>query len=324
MPPVFTSNPYRKDSILHVKVTRTTAYAPAGVAVGWVSVKVEEAFPVTMSPAMRVQILDSSGHETGKYAVLKVFDRRFGPQFRKRNNTPVPHTLQDENKFVQFVTSGRSISLLRRIEEARNTEDYFYTAQDFYDEASKEDRGSVFELALHEEEYRWFRTETRAYDKLLALQGIHVPRMYAHAQISINSSSVNNAEFQAPAILIEYIPAISCDRLKSTSTTGVSVQFLIGVGQNAIDAAFEISKCGVIMGDGGTHNALCRLPDNQIFYIDFATAYFIDSYPDNETYWNTAWSKNINAVASVLDTVAKRNFKQHIKGYFRYPTLASA
>ncbi|KAK0727890.1 hypothetical protein B0T26DRAFT_748184 [Lasiosphaeria miniovina] len=124
---------------------------------------------------MRVQVVDACGQPTGVYAVLKVFDRHFGPGLRKRGKYTILHTVQDENNFMLSVP-----------------------AEGFYEEASKGDRSSVFEAALHDDEYRWFRTETRAYDKLVSIKGEYVSNMYAHVCLDINSATVTNNYASSP------------------------------------------------------------------------------------------------------------------------------
>lgn len=318
-PPRYTKIPYVPGSTLSLQVTESKV---SWLAIGTLDVTVVKPFvPTTISPAMLVQL------PSGSAAVLKMFDRRFGPSFRSRygpggRHQPIPHTEQEEDQWVQWVNSGQSAPVLQYIHHQRTTEVYPYTAGNFYEDAVLAKRNLVFEAALHDQALRWFQNECRAYDKLAPLQGVRIPEMYAHVCLAIPSSvpkDQSRLEFQACGILIEYIDGISGTTLLN-DLQRVNTSTLIHIAQDAIEGAYSINTHGVIMGDCALRNVIIRKSDNRVFYIDFAQVFWRENDVDDATFWEIVRSHdNYGEVAMVLAGALKKKFGTDIAPQLTYP-----
>ncbi|KAK0735145.1 hypothetical protein B0T26DRAFT_671328 [Lasiosphaeria miniovina] len=321
-PPVATSNPYRDGHTLSLFVTAT--YPPwQGLVSAQLTVRILRAFPITMSPTMIVQ-LPSGGH-----AVLKMFDRRFGPQSRCRGNRPIPHTTQDEARWASFVASSHSQHVLQDIDRQRTTGNFPPSAGDLYEDAVNDGNPNcpphcVFEAAVHDQAQRYFRTEVQAYQQLASLQGATVPRLYASISHQISSllgpSASARPEFQAQGILIELINGLSGERLLNNARE-YAVADLARIAQNAIDGAAAINNYGVLLGDCQPQNVIIRNSDGRVFYIDFSQAYFLGPHGlGRDAFWTSVrCNGNFAVMAEALAEKAREVHRADIASQLQFP-----
>src|SRR5436190_23679597 len=103
--------PYLVDRSLDLTITRTFSDQ---ICNGQLPVTIAKTFRVTQSPVMVVSFKTQSGPMN---AVLKLYDRRFGPDFRTIEGTYSPHTSEDEATWQKYVHQGMAAPFFHRMEE---------------------------------------------------------------------------------------------------------------------------------------------------------------------------------------------------------------
>lgn len=149
----------------------------------------------TFSCLMKVKVL---GQETE--ALLKLFDRRFAPDFRYRSAARAA-TSASEEAFVNFFKSAECSEFLHQL---RDDDDYREPAEGW-------DLGRV-ETYLYDQCLDMYDSETRAYRILKKLQGNQVPKILAEVgwwpgSLQDISTSVSPTEsfYEIKGVLLELI-----------------------------------------------------------------------------------------------------------------------
>lgn len=144
---------------------------------------------------------------------MKIFDRRFATELREDLEEDPTWSTDLEAEYSRFVRSEH--------------------APEFFDLCTKGLRESLFwetdELSQlwdkgREEAYlqcfcrQLYNIESYAYDQLQDIQGIHVPRLFAH--VSLQTSDKPNEYLDCPGLLLEYIDGFQLGDLAENATPG--------------------------------------------------------------------------------------------------------
>ena len=238
-------------------------------------------FDVTMSPVMRVRIRTQSGGDID--AILKLYDRRFGADLRRVEGKYAPITHSDEEIFRSSICSGDIFSIIQELEEE---EDEAVIVPKAWHNLDGTPRGQAkYEVALWRECNSHFACETEAYERLMDLQGVSIPQLYAHVRL-VPSSAAEFQDTPEPNQTRHFseIKGILMARIPGYSLWDISVSPLAPsdrggwkrIIQSAVDAAHDINKRGIIMQDCAPRNVVVDAHSQSPFIIDFAQCCFKD------------------------------------------------
>ncbi|KAI0397520.1 hypothetical protein F5Y17DRAFT_464587 [Xylariaceae sp. FL0594] len=236
----------------------------------------------TISRTFSVTMSTDSGHHV--CAVLKLYDRRYGVDLRKLE----PYA--DEAGFRSLVRQGGGIDrVLREMEEERKAAVIIRYPYDFYDDSPE--GHARFEAAVWDECNKHFDCETKAYEPLGSLQGKAIPRMYAHVRlvppgVIIPPDLLLRPElapyFEVKGVLLELISGYSLRDIGTSPLAPPDPADWSAVVQAAVDAAFEINKHGVTVGDCQPRNVVVDSSTQRPFIIDLARCGFRDEILESE------------------------------------------
>ncbi|KUI65225.1 hypothetical protein VM1G_00030 [Cytospora mali] len=269
---------------------------------------ITEAFDVSMSPAVEVQWLSSSG-ET-RTAVLKLFDRRYGSRGHLHE---YGHNPGVEACWQKYVQSGQAPGLFKYIEKAD-----WEKGKGVWDICPfevDEDTADTWETIAKKEgrlQYRalenW-RNEIRAYEHLEGLQGKCVPLFFGTTSFSYTPAGSDPQYFQVGGILIQRISGFILGDLLDLMEASPDVDYQ-GLCQRAVEVAEEVNECGVINYDCKPRNMIVQTPTMRPFMIDFAQCSFREDFASDDEYNQTVeyWGNPIGfggVVATRLNRVLK-------------------
>ncbi|KUI54959.1 hypothetical protein VP1G_02391 [Cytospora mali] len=278
------------------------------------------------------------------YAVLKLYDRRFGRGLRRIYGKHCPHSLDAEAKFQSFVREGKAEPFLEELQNEKRTSFLPGMPGDSYDE--KPDGPAKFEAALYQTCIEDFECETQTYERLREFQGESIPQLYAHVRLCgyVPSELVDTSMasyFEVKGVMIQRIVGYNLQDLPTSYLAPKDPKEWQDIVQLAVDAAWEINQRGVIMGDCKTRNVVVDGKAQRPFLIDFAQCYFKDKMFDDSgseagsvkedgdsvtdvehdvdvEYMNCARTHgNPVAIGSVMATILKR--QKGMKLEIRYP-----
>ncbi|KAK8051616.1 hypothetical protein PG993_003001 [Apiospora rasikravindrae] len=231
-------------------------------------------------------------------AVLKVYDRQFSQRLRRFHDsvfetTAGPATSESEIQYTAFLRQGFMPQFLAHHADVNKPwpfeewdmpkrEAYFYAEC-----ANRHDR----ELAV--------------YDRLIDVQGIHIPTLFADVRLAAQQPAATTAGTrlldenltkysEIPAILIEYIPGFPLsDLFKETPESDWPV-----LCNQAVETVRKIIKDdfrhldmdlghGLVVRRRGNHEKGEAWPPSsyQVFYIDFALCEFRDADDRSDEEW---------------------------------------
>ncbi|KAK3935001.1 hypothetical protein QBC46DRAFT_220068, partial [Diplogelasinospora grovesii] len=171
-----TPTPYVVGRLLDLTITRTFGdhfYSEQ------LPVTIEKIFRVTQSPVMVVTFDTRSGPVN---AVLKLYDRRFGPNFRTIEGKYSPHTSEDEAIWQEYVRKGMAPEFLDRMEQEQAVSLFPWSPDDYYEDSWV--GRAQYEGRLQRRVLECVDTETATYERLTDLQGTYIPTMLAHVYMS--------------------------------------------------------------------------------------------------------------------------------------------
>ncbi|KAK3323047.1 hypothetical protein B0H66DRAFT_555710 [Apodospora peruviana] len=308
-----TPNPYKPSKTLTLTVIRTYDGETIPLTSN-LKVLVVKNFPVTQSPVMLiVPLIHEDLHRNTRTVALKLYDRRFGPNFRgdprprrrpppppqqpsHRSSRFLPNTISSETAYREFVRSGDSAAYAARLLRDKETSITRAGGQIFPSHSyrrrrrrhlTKADRLARFECALQLLAVQQFRTETKAYDRLSDLQGIGIPKVLAHVKFSIapaadDDDDDDDESFTIYGVIMEKIVGYSLDQLPTHPKAAQPKSEWSRIVQEAVDIAFEINKRGVLMEDCRPQNVLVDQNTRKPFVHDFAQVLFRDDFPEQE------------------------------------------
>jgi hypothetical protein len=212
------------------------------------------------------------------YMVLKLYDRRWIPEFRIDGGAEV-WTPKIENEFNQFMNDSRSAQFLVDLQADKEIMTPY--SQQFSDAQS--------EAFMNEVMRDLYKTEVRAYDTLSDVQGNVVPRLFGLVTIS-SSPSVQPGSLDQhtamPGLLLQYVRGFSLEHLASHAPRALWQ----GICDDALQNLQVIGKRGVLDGDVHARNVIVKkfaAGHYKPFIIDFAISKFRADF-DDEKSWRKA------------------------------------
>ncbi|CAH0051481.1 unnamed protein product [Clonostachys solani] len=275
-------SPYTKGSTLTLSVTDIGKKSPLQLENGSeIRVKIVDVMePATMSV---IAIVELESPQTKQKCVnsgvpskmiLKLYDRRFALDLREEIKVTGPATRATEDEFVASLRQGSMPRFLAKYEENDTL------GSGDWDTPMKEAYFSIMSTKMHQ-------TETKVYDCLTDLQGIHVPTFYANLDLATEPTAGEQLEesitehTRVRAILIEHISGfLLSDLVTETSESEWPV-----ICTQAIEAVNKIIDFHFINPDLQPRNAIVHRREErsyQIFYIDFGMCYFRDPSDTDE------------------------------------------
>jgi serine/threonine protein kinase len=235
-----------------------------------------------MSVVLHVKFEQEGQSDPTPRMVLKVYDRQFSPQLREFKDTG-PATSQTEGQFTEFVRQGSMPQFLADYEENGPW------AYDEWDAPKREAYFYARSTLSHE-------IELEVYDRLVDMQGVHVPTLYADVRLAPQNTTTGQDESLARytetrALLMEYIPGFTLDTL----VTEVPESDWAPVCDQAIEVIRKIADNDFINFDIKTRNIIVRRSDEglyQVFYLDFGACGFRDPSDSDEIWRERKRQKN--------------------------------
>lgn len=194
--------------------------------------------PVTISPVMRVRLKGER-----KPAVLKLYDRRFGPLMRKNANIH-PWNQEREQMYRHYVQSGLAdefISYLNNDDEDDDEGDWT-DAQD--------------ETFLYDKCCDLYDAETLAYHALGDLQGIGIPELLATVSLQPYLAADPKLQkfFDIRGLLVEDCDGFTLDKLADNAPPGCWQS----ICDDAVSIVNSVSDHGILNKDVKPENFVVR------------------------------------------------------------------
>ncbi|KAK7908956.1 hypothetical protein PG985_014834 [Apiospora marii] len=263
--------------------------------------------PSTLSVVVVVELLGQEEEQRGQGTdgdapvappasrmVLKVYDRQFAPELRDFKEQTGTATYESEGQYRAFLRRPAAMSQFLA--------DYDENGQWAY-ETDEEWTTPRREAYFHAESAKMHECELKVYDRLVELQGVHVPTLLADVRLAPQGlgeleEGEESAEYtELRAILLEYIPGFPLHDLV-TETPELD---WAAIGDQAIEAVRKIIDHDFINFDYMPRNTLVvrrdpgdgRDNDNesssssssyQVFYVDFAQCRFRDPSESDEVW----------------------------------------
>jgi serine/threonine protein kinase len=233
---------------------------------------IEVAEPSTMSVVLYVRLDREEQTACSPRMVLKVYDRQFSPQLREFKDTG-PATSQTEDQFTEFVRQGSMPQFLADYEENGPW------AYDEWDVPKREAYFYARSTLSHE-------IELEVYDRLVDMQGVHVPTLLADVRLVAQQSTTGLDESLAKytetrALLVEYILGFTLETL----VTEAPESDWAPICDQAIEVIRKVAENDFINFDIKPRNIIVRRSDEglyQVFYLDFGECRFRDPSDSDE------------------------------------------
>ncbi|KAF4460295.1 serine threonine- kinase fnkB [Fusarium albosuccineum] len=235
-----------------------------------------------MAPVMMVNFKTTLGSDT--QAILKLYDRRFGTHLRISDGKYAPCKTADEDAYQSFLRQGKMEPFIHELEEENRNSLIPLSACDFND--GSPDGTARYEAALWYEANEHFNNESQAYAQLADLQGTSIPRVYAHVRLAsprCNSEALQNQlqpdtenYLDVNGVLMETITGCSLWDLPNSAAAPEDEGKWSTIIQQAVDAAHEINKRGLLLEDSGPRNVMINQSSQKPFIVDFAQCHFKD------------------------------------------------
>lgn len=229
--------------------------------------------------------------------VLKVYDRQFAPELRDFKEQTGTATLEREDQYRAFLRRPGAMSQFLA--------DYGENGQWAY-ETDEEWTAPRREAFFHAESAKMHECELKVYDRLVELQGVHVPTLLADVRLTPQGPEPVKLEEQEGkesaehtelrAILLEYIPGFPLHDL----VTEAPESDWAAIGDQAIEAVRKIIDHDFINFDYMPRNTLVIRQDRdddsggenessssssyRVFYVDFAQCRFRDPSESDEVW----------------------------------------
>jgi len=175
-------------------------------------------------------------------AVLKLYDRRFGPLMRKNSKMP-PWNLEREQLYRQFVESGGADRFILYLNDDNGEDDDDWTdAQE--------------ETFLYDKCCDLYDAETMVYNTLWSLQGTSIPELLG--TVSLQTYNTDNPEaqkyFETRGVLLEDCDGFSLDKLADNAPTGCWQS----ICDDAVSIVNSISDYNILNKDVKPENFMVR------------------------------------------------------------------
>jgi serine/threonine protein kinase len=271
-------SPYTKGNTLALQVQRLGSkrvLPQLGPQAGELRVKIIDVVePSTMSVVLHVGLEQQEQTAPATRMVLKVYDRQFSPELRESKDTGLA-TSATEDRFTAFVRQGCIPQFLLDYEERGPW------AYDEWDVPKREAYFYARSTLSHE-------VELEVYDRLVDMQGVHVPTIFADVRLAAQQTMTKHDESlagytEARALLMEYIPGFTLENL----VTEAPESDWAPICDQAIEVIRKLADNDFINFDIKTRNIIVRHGDEgsyQVFYLDFGECRFRDSSDSDETW----------------------------------------
>jgi hypothetical protein len=291
-------------------------YLEPGCSPGRLQVTILDCFePFTLSCVLKAKVEFpedatelSRDHDLPPVMVLKLYDRRFANELRRKYKIP-PVTFSREDNYRKFAAMGGLPTT-----EAEWTERYEDEDEDDEDDPPHEVTELRVELALKE----GFRSETRAYDAMRSLQGKGIPVVFGQVHL-LSDPQIQypgNIDVSVPGLLIEYIDGTGVDKLDNAL-------FVNTIGDSAIATVNAFGDAGILNRDVKMWNII--VPNNReialrrpAVVIDFAQCNFRGE-EDREDDWML--KKCAQDEEGAVGTVMQKKFGYPYVRSYKYDTL---
>ncbi|KAK4220705.1 hypothetical protein QBC38DRAFT_378478, partial [Podospora fimiseda] len=156
-----------------------------------IKVKIRKLYTRTLSCVMLVDIIHQpSSGGLPQTAVLKLYGRHFTVDYREnRRLEPWGQILEEE--YIEFAKTGQFQEFIHKIHQREGGEDDMYEPQD---EDEWWDDGAC-EAALADELNADFNKETAMYDVMRDVQGVFIPKIFAHVEMDISPPGITPVLF---------------------------------------------------------------------------------------------------------------------------------
>jgi serine/threonine protein kinase len=271
-------SPYIQGNFLTLKINHLgSKHAPQqlNTQTGEVRAKVTDVIePSTMSIVVVLELEQRDRTSPCPRMALKIYDRQFSPELREFKETG-PATTLSEDEYTGFLRLGSMSQFMV---------DYEENGQWAYDDWDVPQREAYF----YAEATKMHDIELEVYDRLVDLQGTHVPKFLAdvrltpqHAATGLDENLAKYTEIKA--ILIEYIPGFPlADLVKRPPESDWPA-----ICNQAIEAARKMIDHDFINLDLSPRNMLLHRDEElkyRVCFIDFAQCRFRD-LSDSDEVW---------------------------------------
>ncbi|THX50990.1 hypothetical protein D6D08_09806, partial [Aureobasidium pullulans] len=201
--------------------------------------------PSTMSIVLQVKLQQQERHSSSPTMILKIYDRQYSPELREFKHSG-PATAETEDEFIAFLRQGCMPQFLLEYEENGPW------AYDEWDMPKREAYFYARSSLSHE-------IELDVYDKLVDMQGIHIPTISADVRLSPQYAVMQQDEglteyTEIRAILMEHISGFPLhDIVKETPESDWA-----SICNQAVDIIRKIAENNFINFDIKTRNILVR------------------------------------------------------------------
>lgn len=212
-------------------------------------------------------------------AILKVYDRRVGSQFRRIHDV-IPYNEQAKTAFHDFIRSGAVGPFLKELDDEEADPDLYFDRRDARDVREEENGIAKFEAALWRNANRNFKTEVEAYERLQDVQGIFAPRLYAvvRLHLPLDDNAAMADYLGVYGIILQSISGPTLEDLLETPCAPSTQEHLTSIVQYTVDATNEINKRGMVLEDRAPHNVVLEKSLQWWpFIIDLAQCLFKDT-----------------------------------------------
>ncbi|CAP70101.1 uncharacterized protein PODANS_3_2040 [Podospora anserina S mat+] len=210
-------------------------------------------------------------------AILKLFDPRHPPTFPMGQRGLLrPHGPHDQLAWEDFVRKDKLRPFLDEITavEKQGLWSAWYELGD--EEPQSHEALGRYEAGLYRTTLEEFDSETRAYGRFRDLQGKCIPRLYAHVFIQAQTADpalAGRPEFSIFGIFMESIRGFILEKLPDLPASDAPPKELWKtIVQDAVYAANEINKRGVVMLDCRAGNALVEHDTHRVVIHDLPSA----------------------------------------------------
>ncbi|KAG9499666.1 hypothetical protein J7337_008125 [Fusarium musae] len=230
--------------------------------------------------------------------ILKLYDRRFGAQFRECYDENIPYCDKAKAAYHAFLQRDAMEPFLQELDDERSTPGVIpRIAIDIRDEL---DGVARFEAALWRNADKAFKTETEVYTRMQDLQGVLIPKLYATVRVVTAKENKQEDEYlDIHGILLEPIAGCSLNDLIAATCAPTTKEEWFSIAQSAVHSTHEINKRGIVLDDSTPRNVVIDQTTHQAFIVDFSECFFRDTMSDRWAKEAEGW----NAEAEYCEVV---------------------
>nr|VWP02630.1 N/A [Ganoderma boninense] len=259
--------------------------------------------PFTLSPVLIVS-LDRSSAPTNVQAALpptaivKLYDRRCFTNVREEFDEAAPWSLDKEREYRKYLDDVAAGTVARGD----------FASQTFMWDNDVSD--GEFEAYLHFQAHKIFDAERTAYERLHALQGTKIPKLYGTVGYDITLSDARSGgptsvTETVPGLLLEYIPGPTLRQLVETwkaRDPPLPNTVLVTLCDDAVSVVDRVSDFNVLNADVRVDNFLVREPfvhassstvvQDAVVLIDLGQARLRGTHEGEDEWTKAKWAQD--------------------------------